>query len=649
MAIVPMKRLELYGLVRNKASFLSELQRLGLVELIEPAAEDRRSETEEMIRNELFLIEEKLGEINRILEVFERFAPQKPNFVEQFSGMKTVLTWEEQQNYLAKKEETTRLADRVFNAEKEHNLLEQEKVKVEREISALRPWTNLDLPVASWSGSKRVAILLGSFDQNLQALVGELEQEKIPYYCQVIGEYDNRIYMAFFYLRESRAEEILRAKGFAAAWPELAVGTVGERLAVLDEKKQELETNLAKMEKTIQVLADQRPLFQTLYDYWHNQKIQVEAGRQLLTGKAVFALEGWVAAEKVTRVEEVIASLKLPHYLRFSDPQADEEIPILLENKKVITPFEKLVEGFSYPRSDEVDPSAAIAPFFFLGYGMALGDAGYGLVLSVICLVLMAKVPMGSSGRKMAWLFFISGLGTIFFGLLSSSIFGYSFYPGLFNVVEQPQLLLVISLGFGLVQLYVGTMISGWISIKNGDAAEAIWGKGVWLLFLTGLLLIAGGSQIGLGAYATQIKYGTLAVAILLVIGNGRGQKGIWAKIKAIPGGLMTIYGSIGFFSDVLSYSRLMALGLSGAVMGSIINLFVEMTWGAPIGWVFSICIFLFGHALNFGLNLLGAYVHCSRLQYLEFFNTFFTGGGRPFTPLKLENINIFLKKEREV
>ena len=139
MAIVPMKRLELYGLVRNKASFLSELQRLGLVELIEPAAEDRRSETEEMIRNELFLIEEKLGEINRILEVFERFAPQKPNFVEQFSGMKTVLTWEEQQNYLAKKEETTRLADRVFNAEKEHNLLEQEKVKVEREISALRP------------------------------------------------------------------------------------------------------------------------------------------------------------------------------------------------------------------------------------------------------------------------------------------------------------------------------------------------------------------------------------------------------------------------------------------------------------------------------------------------------------------------------
>ncbi|HBL36824.1 MAG TPA: hypothetical protein DDZ55_08460, partial [Firmicutes bacterium] len=338
-----------------------------------------------------------------------------------------------------------------------------------------------------------------------------------------------------------------------------------------------------------------------------------------------------------------------PHYLRFSDPQADEEIPILLENKKVITPFEKLVEGFSYPRSDEVDPSAAIAPFFFLGYGMALGDAGYGLVLSVICLVLMAKVPMGSSGRKMAWLFFISGLGTIFFGLLSSSIFGYSFYPGLFNVVEQPQLLLVISLGFGLVQLYVGTMISGWISIKNGDAAEAIWGKGVWLLFLTGLLLIAGGSQIGLGAYATQIKYGTLAVAILLVIGNGRGQKGIWAKIKAIPGGLMTIYGSIGFFSDVLSYSRLMALGLSGAVMGSIINLFVEMTWGAPIGWVFSICIFLFGHALNFGLNLLGAYVHCSRLQYLEFFNTFFTGGGRPFTPLKLENINIFLKKEREV
>lgn len=649
MAIVPMKRLELYGLVEHKSSYLAELQRLGLVELIEPAEEEKCLETEEEIASKLREIEERLGEIQRVLAIFERFAPLKPNFIEQFSGVKTVLTWEEQQNYLAKRGEAPALAGQVFNVENEHNILEQEIIKVEREMKALQPWAELELPVEVWNGSRRIAILLGSSDREPQLLSQALVEEGIAHCYREIGEDDNRFYAVFFCWREAPAAEVLRASGFVPARPELTSGTVGERLAALNEKKQQLEKDRAKLVATLKDFAAERPFFQTIYDYWHNQKRQVEAHRQLLVGKAVFALQGWVAAEQAARVEKVLTALKLPHYLRLSEPQADEEIPILLKNTKVVTPFEKLVESFSYPRQDEVDPSAAIAPFFFLCYGMALGDAGYGAVLALICATLMAKLTMGPGGRKMAGLFILSGLGAVFFGLVTSSIFGYSFFNGAFNVVDNPQLLLVLSLGLGLVQLYVGTIISAWISIKNGDVSEAIWGKGVWLLFLTGILLMAGGSYIGLGAYSEQFKYGTLIAALLLVIGNARGKKGLVEILKAIPGGLLNIYGSVGFFSDVLSYSRLMALGLSGAVMGSIINLFVEMTWGAPIGWIFAIIIFVIGHALNFGLNLLGAYVHASRLQYLEFFNTFFTGGGRPFAPLKLENINIFLKKEREV
>ncbi|NLM37238.1 MAG: V-type ATP synthase subunit I [Firmicutes bacterium] len=649
MAIVPMKRLELYGLVEHKSSFLSELQRLGLVELIGPVGEEKGLATEEEIAEKLRQVEEKLGEINRVLAIFERFAPQRPNFIEQFAGIKTVLTWEEQQNYIARREEAEKLAQQIFAAEKEHGLLEQERLKVEREMLALRPWAKLDLPAEEWRGSRRVAILLGSYDREPRILAEALTEAEVPCIYRVIGEDENRTYLIFFCWRDGQAEEILKAKGFVPSRPELTAGTVGERLVVLEAAAQELEAELTRVKETIESMADERPFFQTLYDYWYNQKRQVEAHRQLLMGKAVFGLEGWVPAGQAARVEKVLAALKLPHYLRISEPQPGEEIPILLQNTKVITPFEKLVEGFSYPRFDEVDPSPAIAPFFVLCYGMALGDAGYGVLLAAICAVLMSKLAMGPGGRKMAALFILSALGAVFFGLLTSSIFGYSLFNGVFNVIENPQLLLIVSLGLGLVQLYTGTIISAWMSIRKGDWAEAIWGKGVWLIFLTGLLLMAGGAQIGLGAYAQQVKYGTLAAAILLVLGNTRGKKGFGAKLKAIPGGLLTIYGSVSFFSDVLSYSRLMALGLSGAVMGSIINLFVKMTWGAPIGWIFAIIIFVIGHALNFGLNLLGAYVHSSRLQYLEFFNTFFTGGGRPFVPFKIENKNIFLKKEREV
>lgn len=649
MAIVPMRRLELYGLVEHKSSFLSELQRLGLVELIEPAEEEKRLGTEEEIAEKLRQVEEKLGEINRVLTIFERFAPLKPNFIEQFAGIKTVLTWEEQQNYLAKREKAKDLAEQVFTAEYEHNILEQEIVRIERELKALQPWAELDLPVEAWDGSRRIAVLLGSSDRDPQLLSQALAAEEIAHCYRELGEYENRFYAVFFCWRDAQAAEILRAKGFVPARPEVTAGTVGERLAALNEKKQQLEAEKAKLVAALQNLANERPFFQTLYDYWHNQKRQVEAHRQLLVGKAVFGLQGWVPAEQAGRVEKVLAALKLPHYLRIFEPQPGEEIPILLKNPKVVTPFEKLVESFSYPRQDEVDPSAAIAPFFFLCYGMALGDAGYGAVLALLCAVLMAKLTMGPGGRKMAGLFILSGLGAVLFGLVTSSIFGYSFFKGAFNVMDSPQLLLVLSLGLGLIQLYTGTIISAWISIKHGDVAGAFWEKGVWLLFLTGILLTVGGSYIGLEDYAGYFKYGTLTAALLLVIGNARGKKGLVEILKAIPGGLLKIYGSVSFFSDVLSYSRLMALGLSGAVMASIINLFVEMMWGAPLGWLFALLIFLVGHGLNFGLNLLGAYVHSSRLQYLEFFNTFFTGGGRPFAPLKLENKNVYLEKEREV
>ena len=650
MAIVPMKHIELYGLARHKSSFLSELQRLGLVELVEPDEEEISSGPEEELRTRLYQIEEKLTEINRGLAILEQFAPQRPNFIEQFAGMKTELTWEEQQNYLAETEKFEELITELFSSETEHTRVEQERAQIERKISELLPWAGLDLPIQAWKGSNNIQILLGSIEGNPGILTETLDSQEIPYSYQELGTYENRSYLIFFCLRKSEAEEILRSKGFFASAPEIPEGTVREYLDSLVKRKEALDEELETIKNNISSLAEQRPMFQTFYDYLYNLMLQVEASRQLLMGKEVFALVGWVEAEKAERVRGVVEAMGLPHYLQFRDPEADEEIPILLKNSKLVTPFETLVESFSYPQKSEVDPSPAIVPFFFLCFGMALGDAGYGMILAIICAVLLWKMTMKPNGRKMAGLFLASGLGAVFVGLMTSSIFGFSPYKGIFNFVESPRILLIVSLGLGLIQLYVGTMIAAWINIREGRWADAIWKQGFWLLFLTGILLTVGAPQVGLEEYSLYIKYGTVISAVLLALGNTRGKKGFFPKLLAIPGGLLNIYDSVGFFSDVLSYSRLMALGLSGGVMASIINMFVKMTWGIPvIGWLFSIAIFLFGHALNMGLNVLGAYVHSSRLQYLEFFGTFFEGGGKPFTPLKLENVNIFLKKEREV
>ena len=162
MAIVPMKHIELYGLARHKSSFLSELQRLGLVELVEPSEEEISSGPEEELRTRLEQIEEKLSEIKRGLAILEQFAPQRPNFIEQFAGMKTVLTWEEQQNYLAETEKFEELITELFRSETEHTRVEQERAQIERKISDLLPWAGLDLPLHAWKGSINIQILLGS-------------------------------------------------------------------------------------------------------------------------------------------------------------------------------------------------------------------------------------------------------------------------------------------------------------------------------------------------------------------------------------------------------------------------------------------------------------------------------------------------------
>jgi V/A-type H+-transporting ATPase subunit I len=193
-------------------------------------------------------------------------------------------------------------------------------------------------------------------------------------------------------------------------------------------------------------------------------------------------------------------------------------------------------------------------------------------------------------------------------------------------------------------------LISAFLTIRDGRWLEAVANQGTLLFFLTSVLLVLGKDILGWQAYAANLNYLLLAAAVTMVLGNMYGKKGLIAKLLAIPGGLYSIYNTIGFFSDVLSYSRLMALGLSSGVMGGIMNQLAGQVFNSipVLGWIFGVIILIFGHSLNFALAVLGAYVHSSRLQYLEFFGKFYEGGGRPFLPFTNKFKYTFLVNKKE-
>jgi V/A-type H+-transporting ATPase subunit I len=275
-----------------------------------------------------------------------------------------------------------------------------------------------------------------------------------------------------------------------------------------------------------------------------------------------------------------------------------------------------------------------MAPFFILFYGMMMADMGYGLVMMILAAVVIKKTkPNGPTMRHMMPLMFLCGVSTFLWGAATGGFFGDFLtqivklttggefaLPSLFSPLDDAIPVLIGSLILGVLQVFTGMVVSMHNQIKRGETMAAICNEGAW--FLVFLLAILGAVGV------LPLKGALIAIVVVLVIGLSYGKKGVIGKIMGIFGGIYN--GVTGYFSDILSYSRLMALMLAGAVVAQVFNQLGAMT-GNVITFVI---IAMVGNALNFALNLLGCYVHDMRLQCLEFFGRFYEDGGKAFTPL---------------
>ncbi|HYH04439.1 MAG TPA: V-type ATPase 116kDa subunit family protein [Bacillota bacterium] len=656
MALAQFSKIAIFGLQNEREHLLKVLQDSQLVEIAETAGEPDEKLFAERIATELqhssVQVEKRLAEITRALSFLDLIVPVKPNMVQQFAGIKTYLTPKEFTRILNEEERLQRLVASLARFEQELTQLQTRKVQLQSLADNLTPWQDLDLTYSDLQGSALNRVFLGSTNQPLAEIEANLQEANLSFHLEPVKETGvNTLFVLITPAEQLGSVQTVLARFNVtpATLPPFET-TVAAKLEETQREQLKLDKEEGRIREQVRSLEGERKVLQVFYDTLINERNRMEVAEQLTHAERSFYISGWIIASKLTVLEEMLSKVKLHFVIVPTEAEEGEQPPTVLQNNEFISPFEYLVQSFSYPQAHEIDPTASIAPFFFLFFGIALGDAGYGLMLALVCGIFLVKLKLGPVGKKLSWMFLFSGIGAIVVGLLTGSVLSLPVKFGLFNPLENPILLLVIALGIGLAQLYYGLFISAYYSIREGKWGAALSNQGTLIFFLTSVILVLAKDAIGLMKYGSHLVLLLVFAAIGMVVGNMVGKKGLVAKLVAIPGAFYNMYNTIGFFSDVLSYSRLMALGLSGGVMGGIMNQLAGMVFNSMpvIGWILGAAIFLFGHLLNFALSVLGAYVHSSRLQYLEFFGKFFEGGGRPFTPFGNKPKYTFLVDERE-
>jgi V/A-type H+-transporting ATPase subunit I len=536
--------------------------------------------------------------------------------------------------------------------EAERNELRQRRSHRENDIDKLLPWASVDAPLEDLASRGNAGIAVGTIGSGRtpEDLLAQLREASETADIEVVTRADAYAHLIVFYhmSEEDAVQDVLRRNDFDAQTFEGYAGSAEDIVATARAEIEEIEAGLERVVKKGKEIVHNKPKLMLAYDYYSQEAMRSHARGLIGSTQQAGVLEGWIAEKDFERlVEDLDEHIADAEVVKIS-PEEGEDPPIALKNRKSFWPFEVITEMYGMPQAREVDPTPLTAPFFALFFGFCLTDAGYGIVLAVLSLVLMKYFK---GGRKLLWLLFIGGLFTIFMGALTGGWFGLSddTIPSwlgwvgsmrrsmmLFDPFESPMTMFGLALVLGFIQVTFGLIIAMVENIRHKDFMAAVFDQLTWIVLLWSLVLYAL-SKYGVvpQQYTPLFKYAAMAAALGIIVLSYRASKNPGARLAW---GFYNLYGITGYLGDVLSYTRLLALGLATGGIGMVINVVAGMAKGIPfVGYPAMIAVLIGGHAFNLAVNALGGFVHSARLQYVEFYPKFFEGGGKPFTPFKKE------------
>jgi len=657
MAIVKMKRLRLLALRPDREELLRTLQSLGCVELREPPIDLSAPEWEGLAKPGPAGLEkarEQSLTLGSALDVLRRYAPAKDGLFAQRPQVTEGELFDDSA-YAGGLES----ARQILEAEQALAAMGTEKAKLLTQKASLEPWSSLDVPLDE-EGTATVPVHFCSVPGRtdfaaLEAAVGQATE-----LAQLIRAGSDRELLYFLLIchRSALTEcyEAMRPFGASRVTLRGWTGTAAGNIALLDNRIAALEREAGQCKADLAAFGGKRDVLRRCVDRAAQEISREENKARLIDTDSAFVLDGWLPAENEGQLSKALDGFACAWETAEPAPEEYPQVPIKLKNNPITAPFSVITEMYSMPAYGSVDPNPLMAPFFILFFGFMMNDIGYGLLMVLGTAFFLKKAKPKGNMKYMMSMFFMCGVSSIFWGCLTGSFFGdflpklfdltgidhnfVWFWPPLFTPINDIILVMVGSMALGVIQVFTGMAVSMVEKFRHGSALDAVTQEIAWWCILLGAAAaICGSAVAGMPAALGAVGIAVLALGlVLLLAGNLIRSKGLGGIIGF--GG--DIYNGIsGYFSDILSYLRLMALMMAGSIIASVFN-----TLGSVFGLVPFIIVAIIGNALNLVLNLLGCYVHTMRLQCLEFFGRFYQDGGKPFRPLAVETKYVDILKE---
>lgn len=685
MAILNMKRIEILGLQKDRKKIIEYVQRQGCVQLDEMQEEGQHF-TNLPTQQTVTQLERYESTVDSALEVLNRYTSGKGGLLDSFAPREEMSMTE----YLEK----SKTVDATLGKCKQLNALYKkiqdskvEIVRAETAIDQVRPWETLDIP-SSFKGTADTQAFIGTIAEPLDregvlTKIVEADPEAQGEVEIVSADKNQTCLVAICHKDNAKTfEQALRTAGFVAV-SDATKHPPKVRIERLTKQIEQLGADIAEAEAAIKTYDDSRDDIAFLKDYLTLRTDKYKVLDKVSVDDSVFVISGYIPETKAEGLKNKLES-KFDTAVNLSDVDNEsDEVPVAVHNNKLGMTMESITNMYAFPSHKDIDPSFIMTTFYYLLFGLMLGDAGYGLVMTFLCLFVKFKYKPEPRKRATVNYGLGCGLSTTFWGAMQNSWFGdlpkwianglksneptdfiSTHHLYWFDPLQNTTRFLLLCFFIGILHLILANCINLYKMSKQGMAFEGFFEVVPILLILVGIIPVIN-SYIGGGALAeipstqpidNMINAAAPVLYILLIIGaigvvvgpaivRIKQKSSVGKVLGGLGGGLYGLYNAAsGYLGDILSYARLLALGLCTGVIASVINQLAATPGGG--NWFLFIIIFIIGHTINLGINLIGAYVHTNRLQYVEFFSKFYEGGGKPFTPLSAQSQSFVFKEE---
>lgn len=655
MAVLPVKKMTIFALQKSNANIISALQKYGGVQINDlstaPNLPDGILSCAIDDDNKLSGYNADLDNLFNAIKFLGTYDDTKKGFL----SPRPNLSYDEVDDILTDLDTYLKLSK--YANDLEHNLftLSSQKAKIIANMDHLKPWLTLNCPVNIIKDTKHTIITTGSIPSTEWVSFIDDQSDMSTLHLEEISSDSENIYI-FVACHELEMEGLMKSlqkASFTKATFPKSEGSPSEIYDSLKDDLISLDEKFDELIKSATEFSSNIPDIKKCYDALMLKRDMREVALKFGATDYTVYISGWVPSARVEEVTSLINSVTSSVEIIFTDPDKSETPPTFIENNAIVEPFESITSMYATPNAYERDPNPVMAPFYFIFFGMMVSDAGYGLVLAALAMLLYKLTKPEKNSGKLILVIALGGVSTFLWGVLFGGWFGFQLTPLWFAPLENPLLMLIVCFGLGLVQIMTGLVLKTRIDIENKGFIYAFIKDISWLMLFTGLLLFASnmiGSSPVFEILSSIGTYILIFAAGLLVLGSAgiafiEKLKGLEKKsilkviitfISSIFSGVMALYDITGFLSDILSYSRLFALGLATGVIGMVVNTMMGMMTNG-LGWIFVPIVFVGGHLFNLVVNALGAYVHACRLQYIEFFGRFLEGGGYPFMPFTVK------------